>query len=1023
MRILHIGDLHYRPKNQFDQDKISLKFIDALKKVESVDFIFFSGDLVYAGEANKDFEKAHNYLFRPLLNVFNLTENELFICEGNHDIDRSKIVNAIITEFWSKGTVDEKYIQTWYDKQKNDKEVSLKPSHHFFNYLQKIKRDAKDIVNELYTIHKRNVNEKKIGIVTLNSSWFSSDRDDEKQLLFLPTIIEDAITSVKDCSIKILMQHHPLNFYKDSISLKIQDLIYSNFHLLLTGHTHKESVGTKIRYNNGICCNQTKASLCYDGEIGFSIIETDELVYDSFKIQRYHYIKEDNSFATLEELRIPIPSSEQKYQENQLRRKIFTKYQDEIGQANLLLLEYNDTDKNSFLDTFTEPVLTKTPEEQSAISEAEFRVSLKSLEKSDKSFLIFGKDKCGKTSLLKKLFLTFLHDYGENEKIPLFIDYKHLEIEIDKFDLIKLVSTYYLLNKRESQKIVDSGNILLLIDNLDTTSPLHSQVIDFLSEHKSIKFIACSEYLTSRIYTEELDALEYDKIYFKKLGRAEIRDYASKLPTINIDHRDEIVEKVTTFCKQLELPINFWIVSLIILIYKKSTDDYSKNLFSILDSCVDEMLQKKKILFERNALKFEQYKTLCSQIAFNLYKKFKVDEYSASDSEIVNIIQEYITKNKRIIVGSTEIFSFLFESGIFKKKYNGKFTFRLNGIFEYFLAYYIKENEFFKVELINSKGEYLQFKNELEIYSGFNRSDKDFLLAIFEKTKSALSGYSSQYNGDIDKILSDKIEVAFDFEKQVKKLLLTAALTDDEKDKGFDKKDSIEINSDVHLKNEISVNSLNLENVEKYLAILARVLKNSDAVSDSDLVTEIFNYLLDSYCFYGFYLIDEYKKMAEDMILRSNLNDEEKDFIFGEEILNLLSRIVPVLSQVMLYDGIGQINFSRIIHEKIDELRLNSKQNQYKLFVLYFLLMDIDLKGNKNLVDDIFEEVNLAPLKVSTLFKLNFYLGFKTQKNTPLEQFFKNKVQQADLRLDKKNTPESLQEHLASTTKRKLIKK
>lgn len=1023
MRILHIGDLHYRIKNEFEQNKISLKFIEELKKIDPVDFVFFSGDLVNAGNSNKDFEKAHKYLFDPILKIFNLSQNELFICEGNHDIDRSKIVNAIITEFAIKSTVDSQYIQTWYDKQKNDRETSLHPSSNFFNYLKNLERNDKDIVEELFTIHKREINGKSIGVVTLNSAWFSADRNDEKELLFLPSIIENAITKVRDCSLRILMQHHPLNFYKDPVSLQIQDLIHSNFHLLLTGHEHHEGVGTNIKFNNGICYNKTKASICYDGEIGFAIIETDETILDSFKIERYHYVKEDNSFSNLETLRIPIPTTEQKYQENQLRKKIFAKYNDELRQANLLLLEFNETDRNGFLDTFTDPVLTKKPEEQSAISESEFRVSVKSLETATSSFLIFGKDKCGKTSLLKKIFLNFLHDYGENEKIPLFLDYKSLEAEMDKFDLKKLIISYYSLNRTQSQKIIDNGDIFLLFDNLDTASPLHSQVVDFLSAHRQIKFIACSEYLTSRIYTEELDSLEYEKIYFKKLGRSEIRDYTTKLQTIKAEDRDEIVDKVSNFCKQLELPVNFWTVSLILLIYKKATDDYSKNLFSILDSCVDEMLQKKKLLFERNSLKFEQYKTLCSQIAFSLYDKFKSDEYATTDTELINIIQEYIDKNQRIIIGSFEIFSFLVESGIFKKKFDGKYTFRLNGIFEYFLAYYIKENDTFKDQLLKSDSIYLQFKNELEIYSGFNRSDLNFLRAIFEKTKKALLEYHVSYEGNIDKILNDKIGVAYDFEKEIKKLLLSESLTDTEKDKSFDKKEEGEINSDVHVKNEISINSLNLENVEKYLTILSRVLKNSDAVTDSKLIIEIFNYLLDSYCFYGFYLIDEYKKMAEEMILRSNLNEEEKDFVFGEEILNLLSRIVPVLSQVMLYDGIGHVNFSRIINDKIKELRIEANKNQYKLFVLYFLLMDIDLKSNKNLVEDIFEEITLAPLKVSTLFKLNFYLGFKTQKNSPLEQFFKNKVQEADLRLDKKNTPASLQEHLASTTKRKFIKK
>ena len=68
----------------------------------------------------------------------------------------------------------------------------------------------------------------------------------------------------------------------------------------------------------------------------------------------------------------------------------------------------------------------------------------------------------------------------------------------------------------------------------------------------------------------------------------------------------------------------------------------------------------------------------------------------------------------------------------------------------------------------------------------------------------------------------------FDFEKQVRKLIISEALTIQEKDRTYDKASHSDINSDVQVKRDIATTKLNVEIVEKYLMILSRVLKNSE---------------------------------------------------------------------------------------------------------------------------------------------------------------------------------------------------
>ena len=176
--------------------------------------------------------------------------------------------------------------------------------------------------------------------------------------------------------------------------------------------------------------------------------------------------------------------------------------------------------------------------------------------------------------------------------VPFYIDYKEFEKSEFKFDILKLTAEYYEVNHKAAKKIIDDKKFILLIDNFDPTSAIHSLVINFLDENRKVNFIVCSDYLTSRIFIEKFDHLNFKKLFFKNLTRKEIRVYTEKDTNIKQSEKEIVLDKISNLCTQLQLPLNYWTVSLILLIYKKSNDDFSKNLFGVLDLCVDEILNK-----------------------------------------------------------------------------------------------------------------------------------------------------------------------------------------------------------------------------------------------------------------------------------------------------------------------------------------------------------------------------------------------------------------------------------------------
>jgi predicted MPP superfamily phosphohydrolase len=981
------------------------KLVEHLKKKTAIDLLFFSGDLVNSGSKYEDFEAAHRSLILKLCEELHIPLINVATSPGNHDIQREKTVKAIINYFDEKITSSDALYQE-YQKKTDEYTLSLKPSINYLKYIESFFSENYEEVDELCKISKKTIDGKEIAIVSINSAWLSNGlRDDINLLMFPAVVLKNAITKIKGADCKILIIHHPLNYFKEFNYVELEDLIHKEFDLMFSGHLHREHICANYAGYNGIYSNCTQATLTFDknGEIGYSIINYDLEKSGEIIIERAHYLKKEHTFIDIESVHIQIPVGAEKAQQNKLRNKITSKFLVELNNANELLLEYDEEKSKNFVELFTSPLLSLSSGSE-ITNENQSTLDFESLYSDSRNFLIFGKDKSGKTTILKRIQLYFLKHYSSLGKVPFYLDYKELEAKGKEININKQFKVYYEISNQESERIISSGNVILLIDNLNFSSEVNNSIVEFLESHKNIQFFICSEYIASRAHFDQIDHLEYVKLYFKDLTRKEIRLYSEKNYSVKEYNKEEVLERISKMLKQLQLPVNYWTVSLILLIYKKSQNDYNKNLFAILDLCVDEILQKKQLSLVKANLTFDQYKAICSQLAFHLLTKHKDSVYSASSTEIISFIDSKIKENERIVGDAKDIFDYLFDVGLLKEK-NSHYTFRLNGIFEYFLAYYIHQHPNIKEEILNNDGIYLSFKNELEIYSGLNRKDEDFLHKVFNKTKLVFDNLIDEYReyGTIDNVLMLKLGQVHEFVETVKRLQVSSPLSHEVQDLAKDAVDPLGTNSEVHLKEPIDSAKKTHEVLERYLEILARVLKNSDGITNTSLVHEIFDYLVEAYIVFGFYLIDEYAKLPRSDNDFEVSESESGELRIGKDILRMLSSFIPMLSQTLLYDGVGHPNMAIIIEKHIEKYKADFRNNQYKLFLLYFLMMDIDIKTSRKIVPDVFKNIKLSPLKVSSYFKLNFYLAFKAHKNKDLELFLTQKIREAKINIDSKS--------------------
>lgn len=122
-------------------------------------------------------------------------------------------------------------------------------------------------------------------------------------------------------------------------------------------------------------------------------------------------------------------------------------------------------------------------------------------------------------------------------------------------------------------------------------------------------------------------------------------------------------------------------------------------------------------------------------------------------------------------------------------------------------------------------------------------------------------------------------------------------------------------------------------------------------------------------------------------------------------------------------DGLGHFNLERMIKNEIQKLETSPDENQYKLFILYFLLLDIDLNSNKEYIQTAMDKITMPVLKYIIYIKLNYYLAFKAGSNKQLQHELSNKIQRAKLNIDSKADISDIQKQIQEKKRQSSINK
>jgi len=267
---LHLSDLHL-PGGSSDQYQVH-RVLDALietleeeaDKGQEPDLIFITGDLADKG---RDYTKVER-LLDDLLSASGLkrrlghsARRRLFVVPGNHDVDRDKSSGE---QFLRRTLADRTQSDSFFAPKAGAKRKPyferFRAYQEFFNhYFGGIREfnEENHYYAELLDVDEVPI---RLGVVGLNSAWFSEDDEDNGKLWIGERVCDEAFNYLYDmggADLIIVLYHHPLACLHNGDS-HIKGLLSSKADICLYGHNHvdetelaRDQHGDVLRFQAG----------------------------------------------------------------------------------------------------------------------------------------------------------------------------------------------------------------------------------------------------------------------------------------------------------------------------------------------------------------------------------------------------------------------------------------------------------------------------------------------------------------------------------------------------------------------------------------------------------------------------------------------------------------------------------------------------------------------------------------------------------------------------------------------------
>lgn len=991
LNILHISDAHIQMKDKEEIKDMVGKLMEDVVKVQEqekikIDLICFTGDLIQRGDKSfcgeKQWNLAQSVLVEPLLEELKLTKNDFIMVPGNHEVDISKI-DPIIEKGLLVNSLEDININ-----MKGIKSSHLERLDYFYDY---IKNNHTDIYMEnIGYAFIKNVNGIRVGLACLDSSWRSSGKGDaDRGVLYVgERQINSLYKHIKDTDLKICLMHHTTDWLAGYEVSQIERQL-NKFNLVLCGHVHENNIKVILRKEMNTI--YSVAGKLYpldfafgkrvDGYNGYSILNINlDLNLCTIFIRSY-FSKDRGSFDSginiIPEGRIDYPLNrdlEEMQVEYGIVRGLESFYL-KMSETLSLIKEIDSVAPVDIKEVYVEPILLDRSEYDK--TNKENNIDFPELLNNQKNIMIIGKKESGKTTILQNIGLNCINEYAIKREIPIYIDMRSLPKKGDV--LIKSITHFISdyaerdtkISREKVEKLIHNGQCIFLIDNIDVDSSDHTNLINsFIRYYSSNRFVLAIQ----EDFFESLDVkrlpdygCEFKKVYIGTFRKNQVRELVTKWASgkESVKNIKAVVEKINSYCNQLNMAKTPFNISIFMVIWDSNRSFIPQNEAYVMENYLEIILDKLSFKEgDRRTYAFPIKQDFMSKVA---YAMFQQNQYFFTKQEFNDFVYEYHMR-KGYKVEDTRFDTLFIEKNILSYS-NEYISFRHTSVFEYYLAFYAKNNKEFLDNMIK-KGNRFFFQHEICFYSGMVSDCKELLDVIAEEITTAIIE-------DIECIDElNKIEIISDFKLNV----------DDIEKRIYESRPSqaqIDELHDYPAEQEHSQSIKKLDNREEFkgetedflslLQMYGNILKNAELLDNADKIYHLDNYM----CAMNILLV-KLIKIAKDMKFEITINEgndiqpitEDKGTKIKTQIYDAFQIAFPIAIQQVIFENIGTPK----LELAIEDLLKNKQNKPFEKFMLNFLKSDLDIG---NIITDlrryIREEDSHSILKIIEI-KILFYI-------------------------------------------------
>jgi len=839
--IFFISDIHLSDARAENEGLvINAFFEDFEKQLQTIAspevFVLLGGDLVADADKPGAYDAFYEHFIKPMIHL-GIKKKNIICVPGNHDVQRSwikdkmtvyaPVVSQTFTEESFNDLIGDNLSSVLLEKFRNYYTFMLSTMEH--NEYNCNLVGYPEELNPEWSVYC--LNSSLTTFAGIEDTKYATLKNDERHLNIDTRRLREWVQSNKKK--KILLMHHPLEYYTPWANVELLKIIKSSFDLVLSGHTHDQDL---LCNSNGsdsyVWCKAPQLFTDKHETLGYSIIQLDKcgverIIYREWSPRReifrpgLSFTEEDNGIVDLNQHKFDIKDKVTVLFEDRLNDTLAV-----YGNKSLVWLDrFFSTERFDRVFTFKKDKL---------FSEDDF------LNEEPAAIKIITPAQYGLTSFAWHFLLRL---WKEKSKFGLLIDcnlYKKGKID-------RLFS-----NQLQTFGMKPSDVKWIVFDNWMVSNNDAKEIMKYVTlKYKDVPLMALSS-MQERAFVENefVTSSEYGfaTLYMAPLQTYQVRTMVEAYNQMQvIAENDRVLGRLNADIENFNMHRTPLSCISLLEVFKRSFDDNPVNRTAMIQRLLS-------IIFDNEAV--PTYKSLpdvkdCEFVLGYICEKIiRAEEYYFKEEDFYSAASTFC-KEQKITLDYRYLFTILLNNQIICEYDSSWFGFRFSFWVYYFAAMRMTKSENFAAFILENKN-YAHYPEVMEFYTGSDRTRNDaaqiVINDILEVTKKVEEKVGIP--ADVNPFQRLKINKQHD-EQQVDRIiqqlddnLQKSKLPDKIKDALVDRhyNPSRPFHQEVYkVMNNYSVNYL-----QEMIAIASKTMRNSDYIKP-ELKDQLFDSITDAW--------------------------------------------------------------------------------------------------------------------------------------------------------------------------------